>query len=248
MKKASNWKRSFFTSLGWLFLGLLSWKGAIHFAEQWASSGQVGVILFSVFAVLSITSLLSLGRGSKISWLADLCKWASDSPGKNFVATGLAASYFIFLRPYLVQRLSFVGIIEWGLILLFAWRLLEEIKFRLESQYTLPLFFPSWKRHVPLVEERGDEHLWGIRNLEEEFVERGKSAGLLRYLQEVLAQNNWAQSEIEKFLKPLKEYRGAKAPRFSPPWQKRRLRLRELRNRQRILEKLMEQVGKGVRL
>jgi len=158
--------------------------------------------------------------------VADICGWVASSPARNFWLAGLVASYFLFLRPYLVGLTSLVGFIEWGIVLLMAWRLFEEVKFRLESEYTLQLFFNPWRRHAQAVEEKRDEHLLRIRMLEQEFVERG---------------------EIEELLRPLREYRGVKAPRFSLPGRRRRLRLQELRNRQQILEELMHKLDKEAR-
>lgn len=240
-------KGALLSGLGWLLLGLASWRAGVHFAGEWAPLGRIGVIFLCSFSALAATSLISPGRASPNPWVADICDWVASSPARNFWLAGLVASYFLFLRPYLVGKTSFVGLIEWGIVLLLAWRLFEEVKFRLESEYTLQLFFSPWRRHAQAVEERRDEHLLRIRMLEQEFVERGEKSPLLGYLQEVLAQNRWPSRKIEELLRPLREYRGDKAPRFSLPGRRRRLRLQELRNRQGLLEELMHKLEREAR-
>ena len=229
----------YISSLWMLTLAGAAWGAGIYLSRAWPPSSKVGLVVFFGLLAVSLSHLADAGRESRSPLLADLCGWIGESKGRNFLLGSIAASYVLFLHPYIVDQLPSASLMEWGIVCLIAWCLYRSLNSRLEELHCLPLILSSWERHTQKLVRKEDERIRRLSSLQAEFVEDGNRDRLLTYLSQILRENGWAEARIKEILSPLSVYREERRPW---PW-KRRIKYRNLRIRQRILEEIINQIA-----
>ena len=235
--------RPYIAGLWVLIIGCVVWGAGAYLSRFWLPSNKIGLSIFSGLLVVSISYLADIGRSSQNLFLADICRWIGESKGRNFLLAGLFAFYILFLHPYITGKFSSAPFIEWGVVCFILWRLYESMKSRLEELYSSPLMLSSWERHAQKLAKRGDERISRLSAIQAEFVEEGIKERLLRYLVQLLKESGWPEVRIQEILLPLSAYQEEKVPWFAFGRQKKRLKYKNLRTRQEILEGIMYQIG-----
>jgi hypothetical protein len=227
-------------ALGQLLMGISLWLFLAAFSGYWSRASDIGLILFAGMLALAITNVGVYGERLKNPFIADASRWLRQSPHVKFILGAFIAVYIIFIRPAIVGIFRYAPLIEWGLVCFVAWRLFRGIKSGLKTHCAVSLQEADWRKHVQQITDRQGADFIHLGNIQHGFVTHGDRDALLIYLALLLNENRLAVAEISRILHPLMNHQDAKMPWFAFGWEQRRVLRRNEKERQRILDEIME--------
>ena len=138
------------------------------------------------------------------------------------------ALYGLLIRPLVYDVLLFAPIYEWMAVVLFAAVAINRMRGHARRQ-VLPEGGPpaewlQWSRHVQTVEERRDQRLEGLVELQDRFVETGRWSHLWGYVLGLLLRNRTPLEAIPEVFKPMKSRPDSSTTWISLPGRRDRAR------------------------
>jgi hypothetical protein len=227
-------------ALGQLLVGLSMWQFLACFSDFWDPMNRIGLMLFAGMLAVSSSNIGAWGARPKNPFIRDVSRWFGQSPDAKFILGALIAAYLVFIRPAIVRAFYHAPLIEWGLVCFIAWRLFEGIKSGLATDCAVPLQDAEWRKHLQQVANRQDRDFKDRTSMQRAFVTHGHRDALLEYLTLVLDENRLPAGERSRVLRPLVDHEDVKTPWFLFRWQRRRRLRRNERERQRVLDQIME--------
>ncbi len=227
-------------ALGQFLVGLSLWQVLAAFSDFWAPANQFGLIPFAGMLAVAIANIGVYGERMKNPFITDASRWLRQSPSIKFILGALIAAYIIFIRPAIVDVFSYAPLIEWVLVCIAAWRLFRGIKSGLKTHCSVELQEADWRKHVQQIADRPGLDFIRLGDIQQRFVSQGDRDSLLIYLVLLLNDNGLPVAEINQILHPLINHQDAKMPWFAFGWEQRRILRRNKKERQRILEEIME--------
>ncbi len=224
-------------------MGLASWgiyAVFASFSSEWGPIAGVGWVIFVGMVAMAVGTLAYYGRSVQDALISEICLWLSSSKMRPFVIGIIVASYVIFLRPFIYNRVAWAtALIEWATFCFVVWRMYDGIRGRISDAYSVELKYTSWKRHTQLVEKQVDGDYSYARNVQADFVERSHKDQLLVYLVALMHDNGVSVEEISEVLHALSEYSDESIPVFSFTKKRTYIRKNNRENRERILKDIM---------
>ena len=196
---------------------------------------------------LSFCSLLGTFMDVENSVTSRLLERASEAPARNFFIGFLMTAYLNLVRPPLTVNVSFLPYIEWVTIALTVYVIYTMTRpstngFHVSSEG------PGWKRHVQEVKRETGRDLTRITSVMEEFIDHGVKGPLLVYLALHLQRLGETEESILKALNPLINYqedvRRHKSYFLIFPWTKRKLAMRNKKERENLLKAFLEKIDR----
>ncbi len=224
-------------------MGLASWgiyAVFASFSSEWGPIIGIGWVIFIGMVAMAVGTLAYYGRSVQDALISEVCLWLSSSKMRPFVIGIIVASYVIFLRPFIYNRVAWAtALIEWATFCFVVWRMYDGIRGRISDAYSVELKYTSWKRHTQLVEKQVDGDYSYTRNVQADFVERSHKDQLLVYLVALMHDNGVSVEEISEVLHALSEYSDESIPVFSFTKKRTYIRKNNRENRERILKDIM---------
>ncbi len=136
------------------------------------------------------------------------------------------ALYGLMIRPLVYDVMWFAPIYEWLAVVLFAAIAINRMRGHARQQ-VLPeggpsAEWPHWSRHMQTVEDRQDQRLEGLMNLQKQYVETGRWGYLWRYMLGLLLRSRTPLEEIPAVFEPMRRTFGAAG--VWDPWPRKRVR------------------------
>ncbi len=238
-----SWGRQVYppgNALGQFLIGLSLWQVLAAFSDSWAPMNRIGLVLFAGMLAVAIANIGAYGEKLKNPFIADASRWLRQSPHVKFILGALIAAYIIFIRPAIVGVFRYAPLIEWVIVCIAAWRLFEGIKSGLKTHCAVLLQESDWRKHVQQIADRQGLDFIHLGDIQHGFVTQGDRDALLIYLVLLLNDNSLPVAEINRILHPLISHQDAKMPWFAFGWEQRRILRRNEKERQRILNEIME--------
>jgi len=230
-------------ALGQFLIGLSLWQVLAAFSGSWAPMNRIGLVLFAGMLAVAISNIGAYGERLKNPFITNASRWMGQSPHVKFILGALIAAYIIFIRPAIVGVFRYAPLIEWVLVCIAAWRLFKGIKSGLKTHCAVLLQEADWRKHVQQIADRQGLDFIHLGDIQHGFVTRGDRDSLLIYLTLLLNDNRLPVTEINQILHPLINHQDAKTPWFAFGWEQRRILRRNEKERQRILDEIMENLN-----
>ena len=136
------------------------------------------------------------------------------------------ALYGLMIRPLVYDVMWFAPIYEWLAVVLFAAIAINRMRGHARQQ-VLPeggpsAEWPHWSRHMQTVEDRRDQRLEGLMDLQKQYVETGRWSYLWRYMLGLLLRSRTPLEEIPAVFEPMRRNFGAAG--VWVPWPRKRVR------------------------
>jgi len=227
-------------ALGQLLVGLSMWQFLACFSDLWSPMNGIGLMLFAGMLAVSSSNIGVLGARLRNPFVRDVSRWFRQSPEAKFILGAVIAAYIMFVRPAIVKAFYHAPLIEWGLVCFIAWRLFEGIKAGLAADCAVSLQHAEWRKHLQQVANRQDSDFKDRTSMQRAFVAHGDRDALLEYLTLVLDDNGLPDVERSRVLRPLVAHQDVGTPWFLFRWQQRRVFRRNEKERQRVLDQIVE--------
>jgi len=227
-------------ALGQFLVGLGMWQFLAAFSDSWESMNRIGLILFVGMLAVSLSNIGVYGERLKNPFITDASRWLRQSPHVKFILGALIAAYIIFIRPAIVGAFRYAPLVEWVIVCIVAWRLFRGIKVGLKTHCAVSLQEADWRKHVQEITERQGADFIHLGDIQHDFVTQGDRDALLIYLVLLLNDNRLPVAEISRILHPLINHHDMKMPWFAFGWEQQRVLRRNEKERQRILDEIME--------
>jgi hypothetical protein len=237
------WERQVYplgNALGQFLIGLSMWQFLAAFSGSWAPMNRVGLVLFAGMLAVSLSNIGVYGERLKNPFIADASRWLRQSQEMKFILGALIAAYIIFIRPAIVGVFRYAPLIEWVLVCIAAWRLFKGIKSGLKTHCAVILQEADWRKHVQQIADRQGVDFIHLGDIQQHFVSQGDRDSLLIYLTLLLNDNGLPVAEIDRILHPLINHKDTKMPWFAFGWEQQRILKQNQKERQRILDEVME--------
>jgi len=194
---------------------------------------------------LSFCSLLGTFAGGEDSTTSNLLRRASVDPVGNFVMGFLVAAYLYLVRQPFASSVFFLPSIEWVAVAFVVYTVytmarLSRKEFYIRSEGS------GWKRHIQEVKRETGRDLIRVTSVMEQFVDHGVKEPLLVYLTLHLQRLGETEEDILKTLGPLVDYHYAPRRRLYSmvfPWKKREMAVENRKEREVLLNTLIEEDG-----
>jgi hypothetical protein len=227
-------------ALGQFLVGLSMWQFLAAFSDSWNPMNRIGLILFAGMLAVSLSNIGVYGERLKNPFIVDASRWLRQSLHVKFILGAFIAAYIIFIRPAIVSVFRYAPLIEWGVVCIAAWRLFRGIKSGLKTHCAVVLQEADWRKHVQHITDRQGTDFIHLGDIQHGFVTQGDRDALLVYLVLLLNENRLPVAEISQILHPLINHQDAKTPWFAFGWEQQRVLRRNEKERQRILDEIME--------
>ncbi len=227
-------------ALGQLLVGLSMWQFLACFSDLWSPMNGIGLMLFAGMLAVSSSNIGVWGARLQNPFVRDISRWFRQSPEAKFILAALIAAYIMFVRPAIVEAFYHAPLIEWGLVCFIAWRVFEGIKSGLAADCAVSLQHAEWSKHLQQVANRQDRDFKDRTSMQRAFVTHGDRDALLEYLTLVLDENGLPAVERRRVLHPLVAHQDVGTPWFLFRWQRRRVLRRNEKERQRVLDQIVE--------
>jgi hypothetical protein len=196
--------------------------------------GLLAVSGGAIFGIFKDTNRLLI---SKIS------DWVSRGPIRNFTLGFCFATYVSLVRPP-VEDFPPTIIGEWIAIATMMAVALNVAKGSSEkSQMATNL---DWKKHTSEAQRQTGHAFKHLVSAQERFVTQGIKEPLLIYLTLTLRDLGRTEERILITLAPLVRYRDNEISFWNLPWTKRRLKRENKKTRRKLLERLVQEIERGV--
>lgn len=196
---------------------------------------------------LSFCSLLGTFMDVENPVTSRLLEQASEVPARNFFIGFLMTAYLDLVRPPLTANVSFLPYVEWVTIALAVYAIYTMTRPSANGFHVSPEG-PGWKRHVQEVKRETGRDLTRITSAMEEFVDHGVKERLLVYLALHLQRLGETEEGILKTLNPLIDYREDvrrhKSYFLIFPWTKRKLAMRNKKEREKLLKAFIKKIDR----
>jgi hypothetical protein len=227
-------------ALGQFLVGLSMWQFLAAFSDSWNPMERIGLILFAGMLAVSLSSIGVYGEKLKNPFIADASRWLRQSPHVKFLLGAFITAYILFIRPAIVGVFRYAPLVEWGLVCFAAWRLFRGIKSGLKTHCAVELQEADWRKHVQQITDRQGADFIHLGDIQHGFVTQGDRDALLIYLTLLLNENRLPVAEISRILHPIINHQDVKMPWFAFGWEQRRVLRRNEKERQRILDTIVE--------
>ena len=180
--------------------------------------------------------------------LAGIGQWIGRSQIRNFTLGGFLASYFLVIRPALLDTFVYAMIFEWMVVVAITWQLYSGLRNNIGQAYLMmprPLPQDRWQRHEQRISQTHPEFLPYFQEMQREFLEDGINDRLLIHVTTVLWENGLRQSQIAQIVYPLMHHRDRTIPVPALPWETRWVRRRNRRKRQQLLDEIMQVLNRA---
>jgi hypothetical protein len=138
--------------------------------------------------------------------LRDILDWMLKHPARLLFYSILGLSYFVFARPMLYSVSSYAYLIEWIIICVIGYQILNFVKNTLKLHHSGPDIDKEWRRHQQIINSIEDEDFNKMVLLQQEFVQSGARHNILLYLRQQLVSNGVSETQINSLLRPVIEY------------------------------------------
>lgn len=189
--------------------------------------------------VLNLCAFLGVFTNMENTAISHLLRRVSEDPARNFFLGFLLTSYLNLVRPFLAFNLLFLPYIEWVAIALALYSTYSMTNFSSEDPY-VSTERTDWKKHSQEVKRETGRDLIRITSIMKRFVDRGEKEQLLMYLALHMQRLGKTEEDIFNTLGPLIEYQNLKRTRLTFPWKKRKLVMQDRKNRENLLNTLIQ--------
>lgn len=193
--------------------------------------------------VASISVLFGFFKDVKHPSISGLSEWISDGFLRNSFLAFLLASYFLHLRPYILEEVPLVVILEWVTVSLAVAVMYASAK-SLSRHFYIDLEFADWKAHNQKVKRLEGETFRKELNIQELFVDRGIKSPLLIHCILSLRDLESSEEKIVEAVRQLVAYRDTQPVWLALPWVKKKIEKENRNARKRIVESLTETIVK----
>lgn len=226
--------------------------------------GIVAYALYNIEGVLSqvydpiahaflpfIVGLLAVGAGSLFGllrevnkpWISRISEWIYEGTIRNFTLGFFLTTYINFVRP---SAEDFPPIIvgEWFTIAIVMAVMLNASKGSLKPSHTDPKP-PDWRKHIRETQRQTGHDFDHLVSAQEKFVNHGAKEPLLVYLALTLRDLGETEERILTILSPLMYYHDWRPLFGNLPWTRKKLAKENKEARRKLLENLIQRIGKG---
>jgi len=195
---------------------------------------------------LSFCSLLGTFAVAGDSTTSSLLRRVSVDPARNFIIGFLIVAYLYLVRSPLTSTVLFLPYIEWVAVT-FAVYVFYTLARLSKKEFYFSSEGSGWKRHIQEVRRETGRDLIRVTSVMEQFVDHGVKEPLLVYLTLHLQRLGETEEDILKTLSPLVDYHYAPRRRLYSmvfPWKKRQMAVENRKEREVLLNTLIEEDGR----
>lgn len=193
--------------------------------------------------VASISVLFGFFKDVKRPSISGLSEWISDGCLRNFFLAFLLAGYVFHLRPYILDKVPLVVILEWVTVSLAVAVMYASAK-SLSKQFYVDLKFADWKKHIQKVKRQEGDTFRKELSLQKLFVDQGIKTPLLVHYILSLTDLESSEEKIVEAVRQLVAYRDATPVWMALPWVKKKMQKKNSNARKQIVENLTETIVK----
>jgi len=237
-----DWISPAVDALAFMLIGLSILFIARPFTETWEYATSVGTAFLVGFLLSSIASLADYGRKSTNRFVADICRWATESHFLMFIIGVLLYSYLALIRPLIADSFSYTPLVEWGIVCLVAWRVYRGIRNTIRERHSATLQLSTWEKHSQEVQEIVDTELAYLSTIQKDFVEKGQRSSLITNLVVMLYENGWDINRIGNTLTRLINHEDQKVPWYAFIWDENHIKHRNEEERKKVLSEIIDNV------
>ncbi len=193
---------------------------------------KIAIGFLAFLFILAATSLANLSEKPAAKWLRN-SRWFLLS----FLI--LAVSYYVVIRPKILDRPGLVNFMEWALVGIFL------LKFSSDFRKSTSIEeIEAVEVHRQRLSYRKDEIIQRLEEARRMFLEEGKKSPLIISLSRILFDSGWSEDRIAALISPLISYSDEKIPKISFNWEKNMIVKKNRSRRVKILKKIEEKLQK----
>jgi len=192
---------------------------------------------------ISVGSLFGLFREIDKPWISKISEWIYEGTIRNFTLGFFLTTYINFVRPS-AEDFPPIVVGEWFTIAIMMAVMLNASKGSSKPSRTDPKL-PDWRKHIRETQRQTGHDFEHLVSAQEKFVNQGAKEPLLVYLALTLRDLGETEERILTILSPLMHYHDWKPLFGNLPWTRKNLAKENKETRKKLLEKLIQRIGKG---
>lgn len=192
---------------------------------------------------VSVGFLFGLFREIDKRWISRISEWIYEGPIRNFASGFFLTTYISFVRPS-AEDFPPIVIGEWFTIAIVMAVMLNASRGSSKPPRIDPKV-PDWRKHIRETQRQTGRDFEHLVSAQEKFVNQGAKEPLLVYLALNLRDLGETEERILTILSPLMHYLDRKPLFGNLPWTRKKLAKENKEARRKLLEKLVQRIGKG---
>ncbi len=195
-------------------------------------STELGIVFLLIMVVFSATVISNITEN-------EFTKWLRNSRKFLLLFIIIVAAYYVSIRPLLVEKPGLINLVEWGAVVIIFLKLFRDYKRNLnvdESEFIEP--------HKQRISIRSDEWVEEFRRAQDNFIQNGIKSHFIAALTKPLFDMDWSESRVARFISPVVSHTDRRVPFFSFKWERKMLENKNQKDRQEIVDDLVERMNK----
>lgn len=224
------------SALGLVIMGLFGYLILTNLPLDPDRTQKIGLGFLFFLLILAATSLANLSESGAARWLRN-----SRAFLLSFLV--LAITYYIAIRPKIIERSGLVNFMEWMLVGIFLLKFSNDFRRSLAIEES-----EAVEVHRQRLSYKKDEMIERLEEARKLFLERGVKSPLIVSISRILVDAGWSEDRIAALISPIISYEDERLPKFVFGWEKKMIQNKNRKNRIKILKEIeekMEGVGIG---